>query len=264
MTASARTVARAGLLGALALVTAAVTATSAGAASEEVDFFCEFGVGEVGGEGTGAASFDTGIPDGLVVDVGTRVSLDPFTGSITFPEEFVTLLREAGLTSVQGGGETILLVDTTDDELFATFEFGPTEVPEEGTLTVEVEGDADRFRPLEAGVHSILGFDFGLFVDTGGEDEPGAGMFCETADGEDVVIDTLEAVAAATVTPTATVTATATTTATAVRPVVVQTDFADEGRPAVPPALAAGALLALAAGAVGAGRRRHASAGRRH
>lgn len=262
MTAAARTLARAGLLGALALVTAAVTATSAGAASEEVEFFCEFGVGESDGEGTGAASFDTGIPDGLVVDVGTRVSLDPFTGSITFPEGFVTLLRDAGLTSVQGGGETILLVDTTDDELFAFFEFGPTEVPAEGTLTVDVEGEADRFRPQEPGVHTILGFDFGLFVDTGDEEGPGAGMFCESADGEDFAIDALEATAAVTPTPTTTVTATA--TATAVRPVVVQTDFADERGAAVPPALAAGALLVLAAGAVGAGRRRHGSAGRRH
>src|SRR6187549_1671509 len=148
MTTSARTLARAGLLGGLSLVLAAVGASSAGAASEEVEFSCEFAVGDLEGEctegeGTGVASFDTGIPDGLVVDVGTRVSLDPFTGSITLPEEFVTLLRDAGLTTIQGGGDSFLLIDPADEEVFASFQFEPVAMPAEGTVTLAVDGEAD-------------------------------------------------------------------------------------------------------------------------
>ena len=71
-----------------------------------------------------------------MVDVGDRVDLDPFTGTITLPEAFVTMLRESGVTSIEGGGgETILLVDPTDEEPFAFFEFGPSELPEQGALT---------------------------------------------------------------------------------------------------------------------------------
>lgn len=260
MTTLARAVAHAGLLGGLALVTAIVTATSAAAESEEVEFSCNFGVGETEGDGTSKASFDTGVPDGLVVDVGTRVSLNPFTGSITLPEEFVTLLREAGLTSIQGGGETDLVVDPTDDDLFASFEFGPTQVPAEGTLTLEVEGQADRFRPTDPGVQTILLFDFGLFIDTGDEAGPGAGMSCETTDGDEVAIDAFSAKAAAT--PTTTVTTT--TTAGPVRPVVVQTDFADDGGGSALPIVLGGGLLALAGGGTALARGSRRSTPRRH
>ena len=261
MSTTARPATRCALIVAAVLGVAALTGTAAAADSGEVEFFCEFGVSDPAdpdgpgerAEGTTTASFDTAIPDGLVVDVGERVTLDPFTGAITLPEAFVTMLRESGLTSIEGGGgETILLVDPTDEEPFAFFEFGPTELPEQGALTVAVEGDADPLRPRDAGVHSILLADFGLFILTGGE-EPGADMSCE-ADGY-VVVDAFEA--RATAAPTVTV------TAAPVRPVVVQTDFAERDGASPAPALAAGALLTLAAGAVGVGRARRGSA-RRH
>ncbi|HET6969458.1 MAG TPA: DUF6801 domain-containing protein [Ornithinibacter sp.] len=261
MSTTAHALARAALLGGVALVTAAVTATPAGAASEEVEYSCEFSVSEASGEGTGTASFDSGIADGLVVDVGTRVSLDPFVGTITLPEEFVSMLRDAGMTTIVGGGEIFAYIAEAEDEFFPFFEFDETAVPAEGPLVLEVEGEAGRFRPQDPGVYTLLGGDFFVFVDTGDEDGPGAGMECFPADDEDVVIDELEATEAATPPPPTT---TVTATATAVRPVVVQTDFADEQGRAVPPVLAAGALLTLVAGAVGAGRRGRLAAGRRH
>jgi len=263
MSTAARTVARAGLLGGIALVTAAVTATSASAASDETEFSCEFGIGETTPtDGTATASFDTGVADGLVVDEGTRVSLNPFTGSVTLPEGFVTILRGAGLTSIHGGGESNLLVDPAGDELFASFEFAPTELPAEGTVTLDLTGDVDRFRAQDPGTQTILLFDFGLFVDTGDPEGPGAGMFCESADGQDVAIDALEVTAAATSAPTTTVTTTA--TATPVRPVVVQTDFAaEEDSTAFPLGLGAG-ILALSGGAAALTRTARRSASRRH
>lgn len=259
MNTNARPATRCALVTAALLGVVALTGTSAAADSGEVEYSCDFGVPDpaepdgpgIRGEGTTTASFDTAIPDGLVVDVGKRVNLDPFTGTITLPEAFVTMLREAGLTTIGGGGDTELLVDPTDDPLFAFFEFAPTELPDQGALTVAVEGGADRFRPREAGAFSILLT--GFFISTG-VDELGGDMVCQADD--DVVVDTFEA--RATPTPTVTVTA-----APPVRPVVVQTDFAgrDDASPA--PALAAGALLTLAAGAVGVGRARRGST-RRH
>ncbi len=259
MNTNARPATRCALVTAALLGVVALTGTPAAADSGEVEYSCDFGVPDpaepdgpgIRGEGTTTASFDTAIPDGLVVDVGDRVDLDPFTGTITLPEAFVTMLREAGLTTIGGGGDTELLVDPTDDPLFAFFEFAPTELPDQGALTVAVEGGADRFRPREAGAFSILLT--GFFISTG-VDELGGDMVCQADD--DVVVDTFEA--RATPTPTVTVTA-----APPVRPVVVQTDFAgrDDASPA--PALAAGALLTLAAGAVGVGRARRGST-RRH
>ena len=190
-----------------------------------------------------------------MVDVGDRVDLDPFTGTITLPEAFVTMLREAGAHLHRGRRARRSCSSTRPTtRSFAFFEFGPTELPDQGALTVAVEGEADRCpSPGGAVRHSILLTGFGLFIDTG-VDEPGADMFCKADD--DVVVDTFEA--RATPTPTVTVTA-----APPVRPVVVQTDFAgrDDASPA--PALAAGALLTLAAGAVGVGRARRGST-RRH
>jgi len=260
MNTNTRPATRCALVTAALLGVAALTGTSAAADSGEVDYSCEFGVPDPAdpdgpgdrGEGTTTASFDTAIPDGLVVDVGKRVNLDPFTGTITLPEAFVTMLREAGLTSVEGEGGTDLLVDPTDDPLFASFQFGPAKLPDQGALTVAVEGDADRFRPREAGAFSILMTDFGLFIGIGVES--GADMSCSADD--DVVVDTFEVRAA----PTPTVTVTA---APPVRPVVVQTDFAGRDGASPAPALAAGALLTLAAGAVGVGRARRGST-RRH
>ena len=173
MNTNARPATRCALVTAALLGVVALTGTSAAADSGEVEYSCDFGVPDpaepdgpgIRGEGTTTASFDTAIPDGLVVDVGDRVDLDPFTGTITLPEAFVTMLREAGLTTIGGGGDTELLVDPTDDPLFAFFEFAPTELPDQGALTVAVEGGADRFRPREAGAFSILLT--GFFISTG-------------------------------------------------------------------------------------------------
>src|SRR5688572_17678631 len=201
MTTAVFTAARSTLVGAAVLAVASLTATSAAADSGEVEYSCEFGVGDpegegTEGEGTTTASFDTAIPDGLVVDVGDRVSLDPFTGTITLPDGFTDLLRTEGFTTIVGGGEMFVYVDEADDEFDAFFEFEETAVPAEGSLTLDVEGDAGRFRPTDAGTYTIVGGGFFLFVDTGEEEGPGAGMFCEPVDG-DAVIDALEAVGAA-------------------------------------------------------------------
>jgi len=199
MSTTARTVVRAGLLGGLALVTAAVTATSAGAASEAVEFPCEVYVFDPENpdeepeptEATLTASFDTAVPDGLVVEVGDRVRLDPFTGTIVLPESLVTILRDAGVTSVQGEGGAFIVVEPTGEEPDSPyFEIDSTEVPEAGTLTLVVDGEAGRVRAEEAGEHTLLLPYFGFYLD-GGEDVPGIQVSCEAE--EDVVVDEFEA-----------------------------------------------------------------------
>ena len=194
--------------------------------------------------------------------MGTRVSLNPFTGSVTLPEGFVTSAPGAGLTSIQGGGETNLLVDPAGDELFASFEFGPTgsclrRARSPWTSTGRRTASGRRTRAPRP---SVL-FDFGLFVDTGDPQGPGAGMFCESADGQDVAIDALE-VDGGTPAPTTTVTTTA--TAAPVRPVVVQTDFAAEEDSTVFPLGLGAGILALSAGAAALTGTARRSASRRH
>ncbi len=262
MNTTARPSTRSMLVAALALGLVALTATSASADSGPVEYSCEFGVGDPEGpgeegSGTATASFDTAVPDGLVVDVGDQVTLNPFTGTVTFPEAFVTMLRDAGLTSLEGGGEAFLFVDGGEGELYAAFPWGPVAVPAEGPLTVELlEGDAESYRVQDAGAHRILMSGFAFWVETG-EEEPVAWMFCGSDD--EVVVDTFQA-RQATAVPVPTVTV---TTAAPVRPVLVQTDAAQgDDRAAGAPVLGAGALVLLAT-AVGL-RRAQRSSSRRH
>src|SRR5690242_14682046 len=99
-----RAAARTGLVGGIALLTAVTTAPIAAAESRELEYSCGFGLdfGEGGpeGEGDSTAQWDTAISDGLTVNAGTEVTLDPFTGTIDLPEEFVDLLRDEDITSI--------------------------------------------------------------------------------------------------------------------------------------------------------------------
>ena len=48
--------------------------------------------------------WDSAIGDDVTVEVGEQVSLDPFTGSITLPDDFRALLRSSELDPISGGG----------------------------------------------------------------------------------------------------------------------------------------------------------------
>ena len=239
MNTNARPATRCALVTAALLGVAALTGTSAAADSGEVEYSCEFGVADPAdpdgpgerGEGTTTASFDTAIPDGLVVDVGDRVDLDPFTGTITLPEAFVTMLRDPGSPRSRAAGARRFCWSTRPTRSRSRSSSSARASSRTGSPHLAVEGDADRVRPRDAGVHSILLTDFGLFLDTG-VDLQGADMSCRADD--DVVVDTFGA--RATPAPTVTVTA-----APPVRPVVVQTDFAGRDGASPAPALAAGA-----------------------
>src|SRR6476661_6520807 len=103
MRTAARTDCRSTLVAVLILAGSAVAATSAGASSGKVQLSCTFNLG--GGdqfEGQATASFDTGIPEGLVVEVGEAVPFNPFTGTIAFPDGLTDLLRAEGITTVSG------------------------------------------------------------------------------------------------------------------------------------------------------------------
>ena len=125
-------------------------------------------------------------------------------------------------------------------------------------MVLDVSGEGDPVVAAEVGTTTLVADAFFLFVDTGEEGDE-VSLYCELTDEGDVSIDAFEATAAAT--PTTTVTTTA--SAGPVRPVVVQTDFAEDRSSALP--LLAGAGLASATvAAVTLGRSARRETTRRH
>lgn len=261
MRSTARAAARAGLVGSAALLAAALTITSAQAASGDLSYGCDYGVDTDEGSGSATASFDSAIGDDVVVEVGDDVSLDPFTGSVTIPDGFTDLLRQHQMESIQGGGLTFTLIDETGDDYDVFFEFGPEDVPAEGSMTLTLDGEGGDVTPEEVGTHTLLAGDFVLFVDSG-DGGPDVGMYCELTDEGDTTIDAFEAVAATG--PTTTPSVAPTESAAPVRPVVVQTDFAGGDRATALPLALGGGLLVAGSGALVAKRARVRSGARRH
>ncbi len=282
---TARAAARAGLVGGAALFAAALTLSPAQAASADLSYSCDFGFDTTEGSGPATASFDSAIGKGLVVPVGAKVSLDPFTGSVTLPDGFTDLLRQNQLTSIQGGGVTLTLLEETGDEYPVELTFGDTQVPAAGSMTVALTGQGGKVTAKTAGTNTLVASDFLLVLDpaplgsgptstatatvpssppaspapSGPADPLGAGMFCTLVDEGDITIDSFQATAAPTPTVTTTVTATPTYP---VRPVVVQTDFAGDDHSSTLPLVLGGALMVGGIGAVATGRARGSS--RRH
>jgi len=253
-----RALSRAGLVGGAALVAAALTMSPANAESRDLAYTCDFGIGEVVSSGPASATWNSAIGDDLTVEVGEPVTLDPFTGSITVPEEFRTMIRTAELDPIEGAGGTLTVLDETGDEFEFLFEFPSTEVPGTGPLVLQVVGESgEDVVPTEAGPYTLLAGDFGLSIDTGVEG-PDAGMDCQLVDEGDIAIDAF-AVAAA-----ATPTGSPTTTVAPTRPVVVQTDFAGEDGASALPLVLGGGLLAAGGAAFATGRARVRAASRRH
>lgn len=251
----------------LGLAVAALGGTSAGADTGPIEYQCAFGVVDaesgdtIQTEGALTASFDTAISEGQIVNVGDEVSLSPFTGELTFPEAFVTSLREdAGLVTVSGLGETDPFIPQAPGELSAVFDIGPLDLPTEGGLTIDVAGTSNSYVPHEDGVHTVFITAFG--INMGVEQVDGyAYVSCTVPGGVPVAMDTLDVVDV--VAPTTTTTATPSATATPKRPVLVQTDFA-EGDGGVAPLLGVGALVILAAGIWSLFRARGRTAPRQH
>ena len=286
---TARAATRAGLVGGAALFAAALTLSPAQAASADLSYECEFLTTSdtTTPAGPATASFDSGIGTGLVVPVGTEVSIDPFTGSVTLPDAFTARLRDQALASIDGGGLTLTLIDETQDPYLVELTFGPEDVPAAGPMTIHVTGQGDPIVASQAGTNTLVASDFLLAVDPGplgsvptssptatvptgpptsptptsspAPSGPAApldlAIGCTLVDEGDITIDSFEATAA----PTPTVTVTA--TASPVRPVVVQTDFAGDGGPSALPLVLGGALV-VGVGAVATGRARSSS--RRH
>ena len=254
-----RAAARTGLVGGIALLTAVTTAPMAAAESRELEYSCGFGLdfGEGGpeGEGDSTAQWDSAISDDLTVPAGTEVSLDPFTGTIDLPEDFVDMLRDEEITSIQGFGATLTYVDETDEELEIEFDFGPAEVPATGPFSLEVQGVDEPTLIAESGTNTLVADAF--FIAFGDDETYEGGMDCELVDEGDPTIDVVEGVGSAPTTTTA-------PTTTPVRPVVVQTDFAGSEGPSALPLLALGGAALAAAGAVALGRGARRAAARRH
>lgn len=261
MPSTTRSLTRVGLVGGAALLAIGLCVPSASAASGPLGYSCDFGFGDESGSGTTSAAWDSAIGDGVTVKVGDKVSLDPFTGSITLPAGFATMLRNNETDPFQGGGLTATFIDETGEEYDVDFDFGPTDVNGEGPTTVQVTGAGGDIVPTKAGTHTLVAGDFILFVDTG-ETGPDAGMSCRLTDEGDAVIDTFTATG--TPSPTTSPTVTAEPTASATRPVVVQTDFAGEDPTPGSPLALGGALLAAAGTALVVGRARNRATARRH
>ncbi len=277
---TARAATRAALVGGAALFAAALTLSPAQAASADLSYSCDFLSDTLAPAGPATASFDSAIGKGLVVPVGAKVSLDPFTGSVTLPDAFTDLLRQNQLNSVQGGGITLTLLEESGDEYFVDLTFGDTAVPAQGPMTVELAGQGGQVTAKTAGTNTLVASDFLLAVDPGpmgsaptstptatvpsgtptspAPSAPPAPVDlvigCTLVDEGDITIDSFEATAA----PTPTVTV----TASPVRPVVVQTDFAGNDRSSALPLVLGGALMVGGVGAVATGRARGSS--RRH
>jgi hypothetical protein len=260
-----------------ALVAAmALTATPSWADSGTVHYECTYSVGAPapgGTTGAGAAtgSFDTGVPDGLVVDVGESVSATPFTGRLTLPDGLIDALRSAEITSISGGehAEVAVLPGVVGDTW--TF-FDEVAVPAEGSVSVDlhVNGDWSALRFDSPGVHTIAVGRLEFEIRGPGASQDVANLKCDAAQDEvDVVVDGSTLVTVDTIQvvgPTTSAPGGATSSVTPVRPVLVQTDFA-EADAGVGPLLGGGTLVALAtlaAGAVGLARLRGRAAARRH
>ena len=283
---TARAVARVGIVGGAALVAAALTLSPAQAASADLAYSCDFTYDTTDGTGPATASFDTGIGAGLVVPVGTEVSIDPFTGSVTLPDGFTALLRQHGLTTIDGGGVTLTVIDETQDAYFVELTFGSEDVPAQGPMTIQVTGAGDPIIPQEPGTNTLVAGDFLLGVDPGplgstptatptatlpsgpptspGPSEPPAPvdifMACSLIDEGNIAIDAFKATAV----PAVTTTVTAQPTASPVRPVVVQTDFSGGDRSSAMPLVLGGGLLVAGCGVLTASRVRVRAGSRRN
>jgi hypothetical protein len=259
------TTARIGLVGVTAMV-ALIVPGSASGASRELDYSCDYSVGDLKGVGPATASYDSGIGEGVVIDLGQTISLDPFSGTITIPDEFTTQLRRAGISAVHGDGLQFTLFPedgTYESPRTVEIEFGTTDVPAEGPLTLHVEGVAGSATPDYPGTKTWFADSFVLNVHAA-SDAPSAGLTCGLVDPGDISIASFEVVAPATPTPTPTVSQPAPPAAAPVRPVVVHTDFAGEDDSMALPLVLGGGLLAAGTGALASGRVRARAASRRH
>ena len=141
-----RAVARTGLVGGVALLAAATTVSIASAESRDLEYACQFGLemGEdEGTEGSGGATarFDSAIGSAVVVTTGDRVALDPFTGSIGLPDDFLQMVRDAQIEQIEGGGVTFMVVDESGEEVVVEMGFPEIAVPATGPLVLELTGE---------------------------------------------------------------------------------------------------------------------------
>jgi hypothetical protein len=222
MPSSPRTLARAGVVGALTCVVATMALPAEGAVRNE-ETLCDYTVGDSGGRGHGGASFDSAIGDDVVIRVGESVSLDPVTGTVGPPDQFAPMLQEAGVTTVQGSGTMTLRVAETGDEYHVVLAFASHQVTDlmGGGSGLRLTGVGGEVTPDVAGTHTLMVRAFALSFDAG-EGGPDIEMTCELFDGP-AAVDAFTATAAGT------------SGEDPVRPDVVQTDFAeDEGAPVRP------------------------------
>ena len=151
-----------------------------------------------------------------------------------------------------GSGQLAVGHQPSGYDVELSFAFPQTAVPESGALSLDVEVRATSFRAF-AGSNRILAGSFYVFLDGGVEAE--GGVNCAPAGGVLTTIDTFTGSTAIPTTPSAPA------EETPVRPVLVQTDFADDERGTGTSVLAGGglAILALALFGLAWGRQREAS-----
>lgn len=263
-------------LAAAVVAVVALTATPSGADSGDVGYQCTFSVGVpnrggTNGVGPATGSFDTGIPDGLVIDVAESVSATPFTGRLTLPDALTEALRAAGVTSISGGehSEVAVLPGVVWDT-WTYFDEVPVQAAGSVSVDLHVNGDWSALRWESPGGHTIAVGRLEFVIQGPSASQDVANLTCDPADDEiDAVVDGSTLVAVDTIEvvgPTTPATGGTMSGADPVRPVLVQTDFAEDDT-GVAPLLGVAALAAIAAltaGAVGLARVRGRAASRRH
>ena len=133
MNTSARAAARAGLVGGAALLAAALTVTSAAAASAELDYSCEYFVGQ---------TEDDRRRDRVLrlrhrrrassSRWATRCRSTPSPVRSPFPTGFVEGLRDAEYSEIAGGGLMLTLLDETGEEYVVELSFDDDRRPGRG------------------------------------------------------------------------------------------------------------------------------------
>jgi hypothetical protein len=200
-----------------------------------------------------------------VVHVGDLVSLDPTTGTMTIPNEFTDRLRAAGATTIAGQSGMVVSVfshlGTTSSSTTMFFDQAP--VPAEGSMSLDLKFDSPgEIRPETPGTY-LVGIG-SIALEISGANLPDElQFFCELPEGSSAPVDSYKAVAAATPSAAATLTSTPTGTVAPARPVLVQTDFAEDDS-TIAPLMGLGALMTVTAGGVGLAQRRRHGTSRQH
>ena len=206
----------------LALGLALAGTSSAQAASQDLSYSCFYAVDGAQGTVAAVARFDSSIDEAGPLEAGDPVGRQEWRGSVTFAPDFTSVLAHAGIDTIAGDGLMSLFVDghkaetdvglaVSGDRPAAT---EPTVLVVVGGFTLEDSGSV--------GTHTLQAAEFIADLEDDGVTKES--LHCALVAGEYAAVDVFD-VTAPTASPPP---STPPPTATPVRPVLVQTDAAQD------------------------------------